>query len=162
MKMILAVLLTGLSLLLTGCYIPYSQVDAFFEDRAEGHSLYEDPLFTSLRTFDAIREVIDSRIIWTEDVEHIWQEPEYTWTERTGDCEDMAILYLNILYLATGEKGKLVLVNYAKTIVNGGFRARHAIIWSHNMYRDPVSGTEYSREDVMYEYNFDTVFSASF
>jgi hypothetical protein len=155
------ILLFFYSFFITGCIIPYAFVDSFFEEKVEGHYLYENPLFQEEYSSSSISSLISNQVTWTSDPENLWQNPEYTWFNQTGDCEDMAILYLNISYFSTGNKGKLALVAEAKGIVTGGFSAEHAIVWDDGIYLDPISGTTYEKSDIMYEYSFDTVFSGS-
>ena len=144
------------------CFQLYHFVDYYFEEKAQGHRLYEIPLFHQINNREWASSLLAAQIIWIEDEEDSWWNPETTWTLGQGDCEDIAILYLNILYFGTGRKGKLVLVGYGKDIVNGGFATKHCIVQFDGEYFDPITGTAYGKSEIMYEYSFDTVFSASF
>ncbi|MDC7218451.1 MAG: hypothetical protein PQJ59_00820 [Spirochaetales bacterium] len=161
MKMIRSMLQLLLLGFVISCDLPYEYVDSYFEKKVEGHSLYDNALFYGPENYSQVRTLVRDRVTWTEDPEKIWQEPELTWTLGTGDCEDIAILYLNILYFATGEKGYLALVRDAKEVVTGGYTVHHVIVNVGGEYRDPVSWALYGRDEIQYEYYFDRVFSGS-
>lgn len=50
----------------------------------------------------------DENIIFKYDILDEWQLPEETLSLKTGDCEDKAILILDIIAKQFGEKGDLV------------------------------------------------------
>ena len=92
-----------------------------------------------------------------EGINHYIQGPEETVELKTGDCDDFAVLFLNIAYTELGIKGNLVYVNSnERTIVNGGI-PNHVIVEYDGIAFDPVYRNTYT--NVMYRYTFGEVFN---
>jgi transglutaminase-like putative cysteine protease len=67
-------------------------------------------------------------IDFVSDNEDVWATAKQTYNRGFGDCEDIAILYLNILYSELGIKGNLalLLVDTRSYILGGSIN--HAIV----------------------------------
>ena len=74
-----------------------------------------------------------------------------------GDCEDVSLLYLNILYVSTGKKGSLVLVEVpGRGVVHGG-DINHAIVEVDGVLIDPQTGMV-GNYKIAYRYSFYDIF----
>lgn len=74
-----------------------------------------------------------------------WQTPEYTYTFRTGDCEDFAILWMYLVEKQAGISGTyLVLVRslFSPTL--------HALGWLDGWYYDCTGGVRFKSLDGYY------------
>ena len=86
-------------------------------------------------------------------------------TRGTGNCDDFAILYMNIMYAMTGEKCNLILVDRfigqeedSRAIVEGG-RVDHAVIERANgLLIEPYTGLPVN-DVIRYRFTFDEVFT---
>jgi hypothetical protein len=77
-----------------------------------------------------------------------------------GDCNDYAILYMNIMYVRFGKKCSLCLVDTSRNIINGG-KVNHAIVrLPDGKLIEPQTGFV-SRESVCYEYGFNSIFKGA-
>jgi hypothetical protein len=128
-----------------GCDI---YIDKQFSDIAEGHTLYYLPEWKDLDTYPKIAKWINNHVNYKTEsrYEHNWQNPEYTLQRGYGDCEDIALLFMNIYYVSTGNKMDLILVLLSnKQIVKGG-KIDHAML----LYQNAIIET-YSAGSVLNE-----------
>lgn len=84
--------------------------------------------------------------------------PEQAVVTGYGDCEEFALLYLNILYVVFGKKGELCLVEYGRTVEAGGRSCNHAVVRYDGKLIEPLSGSVVHYE-VCYSYKFDDIFN---
>ena len=87
------------------------------------------------------------------------QSPSVTVSLGTGDCEDFALLYMNILYVNFGIKSDLVFVEHSKMrTVEGGGEFDHCMVrLANGDIIEPQNGLVYI-VDVEYSYKFDEIF----
>lgn len=81
-----------------------------------------------------IKEYVTTKV----DSGDYWQSPEETLTLGTGDCEDIAILFINIAYIVFGEKWNLICVD-SRSIVEGGFMD-HTMVEKDGVIIEPQTG----------------------
>jgi hypothetical protein len=86
---------------------------------------------------DDIAEWIENNITYVEDEEDFWQTPEETLTRGAGDCEDMSILFLDMLYKRTGEKG----IAWHQYYADG---TEHMAAWVWNKFYFLIPGSAWS------------------
>ena len=111
------------------------------------------------------------------DVVDHWQSPKETLDNGTGDCEDFAILYMNILYVKWGVKSDLVFVmddgrsveegevvrvavcvrDVSRRIEKGGWY-NHAVVWLDDGNMISAQGGRVCHADPAFVYTFDEVF----
>lgn len=158
-KKILLICLIGFSFI--GCKDIYDIArDGEYLSRAEGHSLYYLPEFEELDNFAKITIYMREHVVYKKDSgKDSWENPQTTLERGYGDCEDLAILFMNIAYFGMNIKIDLVLVvsTTQRTIVDGG-EMDHAVPYFDGKIYEPLLGyfTDY---DISYSYSFDTVFS---
>lgn len=75
-----------------------------------------------------------------------------------GDCEEFAIMYLNIMYVMFGKKGELCLVESGRTVESGGMSANHAVVRYGSTIIEPMTG-RIAYYEVCYSYAFDDIFN---
>jgi hypothetical protein len=145
--------------------------DAIIKYNVSYHSLYDSISFRALNTIDkALWYSSSHNLVYISETGYIddWKDPEKTIADGGGDCEDFCILFLNILFINTGIKGDIVLINESATsrnIVNGG-NINHAAIMINGCIFDVVgeraySEIESSKFDIGYIYAFDEIFIAA-
>lgn len=86
------------------------------------------------------------------------QTPTECMQSGYGDCEEWALLYLNIRYMRFQEKGELCLVQSGRTVEAGGQSCNHAVVRYGSTLIDPMNGNEVNYE-VCYSYAFDDIFN---
>lgn len=159
MKKLLVLLLP---LLFISCaQIADNMTDIDLSIKASGHSLYYSDDFNNISSYSDIDNWIGKNITYKSESSDVWQNPEETIKKGYGDCEDFAILYMNILYVRFGIKAVLVICDSdkmtARTVVDGG-EINHAILYFAGKYIDPQTGNEYRLYKVGYKYTFSEVF----
>lgn len=132
--------------------------DAKYKELASGHSLYFNDLFYNLTSINTISGFIWSNHSYKTDNTDIWSNPETTFKRGYGDCEDFVILFMNILYISTGTKANLVLVDTNdRSIVEGG-EVNHAVVEVNGVLYEPTLGIVVNYP-VRYRYKFNEVFN---
>jgi len=124
----------------------YSDLELYYGDFSKVHSeLYISYWISNHVKYDKSDKVLSPRDI----------------LERgTGDCNDYAILYINIMYVKFGKKCSLCLVDTSRNIIEGG-KVNHAVIrLPDGILIEPQTGFV-SNKRVGYEYPFDSVFKES-
>ena len=149
------------TVLFSSCMLPAMVVDNTQEfyhlSKFSGISLYDlDIPYPD--TVERACYFIWEQVEYADDTSDEWKTPLRTWNDRKGDCEDIAILLMNILYCETGLKTNLILVDSAKmrNIVDGG-RINHALVEINGRPFEPMWG-RYVDCPVAYRYTFDEVF----
>ncbi len=155
MKKILVVMV--IAFMFVGCDMAQ---DIYLEANYCGHDLYEIEIDEELNSLEEIGEFLARNITYISDgSENYTQSPEETWERKGGDCEDFAILFLNIAYFELGLKGELIFVEYSnisKSIEDGG-DLDHAMVRYNGVIYEPQTGDIYTGS-VGYYYSFDRVF----
>ena len=157
-------------LLLTGCDL-YN--DSYYGNMANNHDLFYGD-FSEIQDISGISAYIRKYVTPKPDIEDLWSNPSITLSRGYGDCEDLAILYLNIAYVRFGIKGSILLIdildmsslpsNYAnKSIISGGF-TDHAVIEIEGKVFAPITGNfcgfyDEILNDVGFRYNFNEIFN---
>jgi len=106
---------------------------------------------------------IDVHVTYTSEIngQDNAQTPKITMFRRTGDCEDIALLFMNLAYvISNGEiLMNLVLVDKfgtARTIVNGGIPVHAQVSYQGIIYETQLGFPVYN--DIMYRYTFWEIF----
>ena len=147
MKKILLVLIVILISLssLVGCNVAS---DIYWNAKGHNHSLYYIPQFDDLHSYEDITHWIrfENEIYYkTEGSTDVWKDPEQTIADKGGDCEDLALLFINIAYYALGEELSMALVEQDgisivsdKAIVEGGEIDHAMVVLSDGNLYDPL------------------------
>ena len=155
MKKMLIVVLFAFSFI--GCDMV---CDLYYEDAFCGKSLYYTEEWNGLETeqdvYHWIRENIEYDSSTDKNGEY-GSNPESTVKRGSGDCDDIAILAMNMIYYVTGQKADLILVTISRQIVNGGLDSNHAMIRINGVNVDPLSGRRF-QGGINYRYDFNEVF----
>lgn len=143
--------------------------NTLYYSRAVNHKLYSAD-FGNIEDYHYINAWIKNHVKYKTESYDNWSDPETTVNRGYGDCEDMALLFMNIAYFKLNVKCNLILVDcYNETdreiinqhipqyyIVDGGY-INHAIIEMDGIYIDPMFGiVKYSK--IGYKYTFNEVF----
>lgn len=108
-----------LCLILTSC--TFETPDEQYYDALSGKAL-DTNLITTFYTWQSITVWIADNIEYKDDPEGYTQSPQETLDLRTGDCEDIALLFCALAFKYLGFKCNIVLVNTEeRQIVAGGF-----------------------------------------
>jgi hypothetical protein len=139
-----------------------------------GKELFYSEEFEKITSTSGICNYIDSSYTYEYDAVGYCKNPEETFNSRKGDCEDFAVLFLNICYYKYNIKGSIVLINtnelpylYPKSrnIVGGG-EINHAVVLFNGIIYDPSFPIDYSmigtfeqrKNIIKYQYSFDEIF----
>jgi hypothetical protein len=168
MKKIIVLIFTCV---LFNCAMVYETLDEFYYMQiGDGFELYypeEDVVDTSCNTTMVMANItnwIISNIEYSSDgFIDSYASPKETFTTRQGDCEDIALLYINLVYIYTGEKVDMAFVNTKgedttpnRSVVEGGI-INHAVVFYKGTCYGPTIPTR-TYDTVMYVYTFDELF----
>lgn len=111
-------------------------------------------------------QYIQTKVSYKADVgPDQWSSPQETLARRYGDCDDYSILFINLIYILTGEKFSLILVDNnltqysSRAVVDGGY-INHAIVQAPNgRYVEPQNGLFLDVPKVGFKYTFHEVFN---
>lgn len=141
-------------------------VDSVATDLAKGHTMIYREEWKDLTTHREIGLWLSAHVEYRYDDIYEWSDPGVTLARGYGDCNDMAILYMNIAYVALGIEMELVLVEDAKidysvpqpmkSIESGGF-VDHVMVRYDGVLISPYYGTVVEGP-VGYYYSFWQVF----
>lgn len=162
MKKIIIVALVAL--VFTSCDMV---TDSIYTDKAKGHSLYYSEEWEGLDSYAKIGRWMHDNISYrADDYMDEWADPAATVSRGYGDCEDYAILFMNIAYYSMEIEMELVLVDQAKvdysveqpmrSIENGGI-VSHALVRYNGVLVEPQNGLVVEGP-VGYYYSFWQVF----
>ena len=174
MKIIRAILILSI-ILFVSCEDIYNTIaDGHYYDNINKSDVYYNDEFIpathnihiSYANNFYISWLIRNNITYKKDSGDYWQSAEKTWEKGTGDCEDIAILFINIKYVLTAEKCDIVLIDddtmdyntsALRTIEDGGY-VNHAVVRdSTGRFIDPMTG-RYIDCDPGFSYAFDSLF----
>lgn len=155
------IIITVFCILFMGCELESSsmRIDSLIYERINDGSLeiYASDYLPDFSTYFNLGFKLRHMIEYKVDIRDEFQSPEETFLNKSGDCEDFAILYINILYVKKGEKANLVLIEDSRTIIEGG-NANHAVVQlSNGDLIEPQTGRRVD-SDVKYSYSFDELF----
>ncbi len=143
-----------LLLLFSSC----SQIlDSYYGSLIVKHELYKTD-------FGDIKSLVDIPIwmgkngVYKADVIEEWSSPQETLERGYGDCEDIAILFMNIAYLELGIKMDLVLVNTNQRHVVSGGIPNHAEVRYDSLNYNIYSGMPVNNREINYIYYFKEIF----
>ncbi len=90
-----------------------------------------------------IYNLVSKEIIYKHDAIDRWQTPVETWDKKTGDCEDKAILMIQLIYQELNDEAYLITV-----IIEGN---GHAVVLYKGIIYDPTWNITYLYNDYPYE-----------
>lgn len=156
------ILTTLFIFLISSCQLYNEIADEYYQSNLDLPLYYGDELQLDLNShhdiYFQIGQYCKSIISYATEDEENWQSPKQTIKRGKGDCEDFAILYLNILYYNTGEKANIILVHSPTRKVISGGRVNHCIVELEDGTQiEPQSGREVDYV-VKYRYTFNEVF----
>jgi hypothetical protein len=147
-----------LAVLFTSCGPMFNSIiDEMNYNNIDGMELYNGD-FSDITRPSRIGRWIYDTIEYKLDTSDHWQTPEETLTLGTGDCEDMALLYINILYLRFGEKADMATVDSERTVVKGGYYNHMVVSLQDGRLINAQGGSEFHGE-VKFLYTFDEIFT---
>lgn len=154
MKKLIGILLVVVTL--TGCQQVLDEVtDDEYGDRYSGISLYYGD-FSSIRYESGIAFWINSHIHYQAS-SHLQTLAECV-ASGHGDCEEKALMYLNIMYIVFHKKGELCVVSTSdRKIEAGGQDSNHAVVRYNGIIIEPATGRP-TNYNVHYSYSFDHIF----
>ncbi len=148
-------LLTVIALSATSCSM---LMDDIIETGMTGHNEYYMDEWEELDTYLKISKYIKQNVEYTSDIVQHTQAPEETITRGKGDCEDMAILYMNIAYVSMGIKMDAVIIKWSRQVEDGGMLYNHVAVRYDGLIIDALSGWKLTN-DVEYFYSYNEVFN---
>lgn len=127
---------------------------------------YKDKYRTKIYDYDFSEICIKQQIaFWIHSYVEYRDEPtehvdslEQTINQGYGDCEEIALLYLNILYVRFGIKGSLCICEDTdgRQVVNGG-NINHVAIMLDGVLIEPQTGKP-TNDKIGFMYSFDEIF----
>lgn len=151
------------TMLLSSCALVNNCENSFLEKQASGKQVYTCEWIDKIDSIDDIQKEIGKHISYKlGGKRESMQSPEETCNLGTGNCADMSILMIDILYIRFGIKSNLVAVNSndCRSVVNGGLDIDHAIVENGEIYYEATAKRYYTYTDVSvcYRYTFDELF----
>jgi hypothetical protein len=125
MKKIVLILLVLMSL---SCSLYDVVADAVYEIRIQKADIYYHEDFESLHTIEDIQDYLYDNLAYKADTTDSWSNAEKTFSEGYGDCDDFAILFMNIYYIVFGDKLDFALIDYFRTVSEGGSTVGHVAL----------------------------------
>ena len=166
MKKIVLVLLV---VLISGCHMVYMEDKSLstINDKKFHIHLSNIELFyieVDIHSLEDIGTFMQENIVYKSDGdEDVWSTPEDTYKRGYGDCEDLALLFINMAYTHLDLKFDLVLVDMDERLIIEGDEVNHAeasfngesySIWSGRPYPNQIT--------IRYLYSFDDIFNSSY
>ena len=151
-----------IGIVFTGCTLEYSPEelnqlqDDEFNSKINKTEIYYNNDFNDLKTIEDIIFYMRSNIELRFEEVDTWSTAEETLSRGYGDCEDFAIVFMNIYYIVAGNKSDLVAVFY-RDIVEGGNVNHAMVLLNDSIIISAQSGIEYSFL-ISYKYDFDLFF----
>lgn len=130
--------------------------DRAIEEKINKTEIYYSEDFDSLRNIADIINYMQSKIEYKIDSVDTWSSPKEVLNRGYGDCEDFAIVFMNIYYVVTGVKCNLINV-LSREVVNGGNVNHSMILLENDRIISPQNGQEYLYY-IGYKYSFDLFF----
>jgi hypothetical protein len=155
MKKILVILSVIFSVIIVGCNITAEEnMDADFLEKAKGHKLYNFNLGI-VDIQDDLDERVDKLSIWiSENTRYvsdekgydIWSDPKVTVDRGYGDCDDFAILLMDLIYYEMNMVSNFVAVDANKVSLRDPDQVKYMsqsvinIIDASNIRNDAIVG----------------------
>lgn len=127
---------------------------------AKDHNLTYNSEWQELESYRDIYLWINSNIDYKSEEVDSWDDPQIVLDRGYGDCDDWAILFMNIAYYALDIKMDLIIVesdSMSRAVVSGGNTNLHAMVYYDGHIIEPSNGLEYYGP-IGYIYSFDEVF----
>ena len=137
----------------------FNQVcDSFYQTRFKKMNLYYDD-YSNIYSYSDIASWINNRITYQQDKFDYWSAPSDVIARGYGDCDDYALLFINIAYIVFGDECNLILVDKAslRTVVKGGV-VNHAMVEKDGEFINQYSGGIITYVKVGFTYTFDELF----
>lgn len=163
-KMKKILLLIVITMMVVGCSSLWptqdEYADSVFSARASGHNLYYGD-FSEILVLEDISTWIMARIVYVPDKTDSWDDPEVVLERGYGDCDDYALLVMNIAYIVFGIEFDLVLVDTNKVkIIEEGGTINHASVAIEDLVLNVYNLSQYSLDvPIAFRYNFWYVFN---
>jgi len=150
------------SLMVLGCdyYDDFSYSNMF-----AGKKLYDCTDFKEIDSIVYVDKFLSYKgFYYEEDVIGYCKNPEETYISRCGDCEDFAVLFLNIGKIKYNLEGSILLIDTNSKMIQEGGYANHTLILFNNFIYDPGNFCKIicSMDDfiypIKYSYSFDEIF----
>lgn len=142
-----------------GCELPTTDdiLSVGYKEELQTQIYYGD--FSTIKTQADVIPWIRSHVIYKSDPEgeNVINSLSETIALGYGDCEEFALLYLDIMYVKFDVKGQFQLVNAsARQVANGG-DCNHAVVYVNNIQIEPQTGYHINY-GVAFYYDFDEIF----
>ena len=161
MKKIVLILLVLVSV---GCSLYdsiYSEIaDDTYEREIQKANIFYHEDFYTLHSISDIQEYLNKNMEYKSDGGDgdVWSTAKEIFTRGYGDCEDYAILFINIYYVVFGVKLSVVAIASYREVVAGGEAGHLLVELSTNILISPRSGRIDRSSPVLYRYSFDLFF----
>ena len=116
----------------------------------DGFDLYNSTDFEGLDSFPQIADFLREKITYESSTE--WKSPKNTYESGIGDCEDIAVLFMNIAYFTMNVKMDLA-TTYLRSISKGGV-INHAELYYDGFIYDIYCGIKIYNRSPQYIYKF--------
>lgn len=129
--------------------------------------LYDSVEFDCINSIQDIAKYYNNNgYYYKADIGDYCKTPKEMVNDKYGDCEDYAVLFLNICKVRMNIEGSLIVVNLNdRAIVSGGF-VNHVMVVINGRVYEPQNGSELSTYEywesrIGYIYSFGTIFGGS-
>ena len=145
LKRIVLILIVFAVIFITSCSNPLG----YMEDLKQFDLYYGD--FGAVNGMHDVYKFVFTNLEYELDTVEYWMGPEETLNKGIADCEDYAILMINILYVELGVEANM-------HIIYIGDGMYHAIIGFDGDYYDSISIKTFDSIDIVKTYSFRELF----
>ena len=149
------IILGMLVLLSFGCSLYDVTADAFYESKIQRVAVYYHEDFLELQSIDDIVYYVNTHVTYKSEEADVWSTAKETLTRGYGDCEDFAILFMNIYYVMSGIK--LDVASSYRYVV-GGLVGHLFVVLEPHILLSPQSGRIDRTSTINNIYSFDLFF----
>lgn len=138
----------------------FGNYDSELGEKASGHILTYDNDWKTLENFQEIASWISDNVTYKADINDTWSNPQVVLDRGYGDCDDFALLFMNIAYIVFGIEMDFVLVFQESRTYEQGGDINHAEVRYNGDHYCIYSGNKIRYEQACaYSYDFNQVFS---
>lgn len=146
-----------ISTLFSSCALRDMYIDDVLMEKYTGFSLYYQEDFSQIPNIECISWYMENHVTYKKTKER--QSPKETMLKGTGDCDCLALLYMNIAYLVFGVKCDLAFCEPSEREIVDGGDVTHAVVrLPGGVYINAQDSSVYTGL-IGYIFTFDEVFS---
>ncbi len=118
---------------------------------------YAEYDLTEITTYREIALFNRSLINYQTESGEKMTSPKDTINLGFGDCDEYALMFMNVAYLTQDVKMSFVMINLERSVVSGGNGNHYDVMYEGVVY-SAQTGRVSEQQEILYSYTFDEVF----